>query len=93
MGIETENYEIAAIWPAKGFENTDFVVCILVVRVSSEILPVGYLKCLYKSESSLMTCVAELHGSVTRMPSSILSDIQVYKVYQVDIEIACHLPT
>ena len=69
MGVETENYEI----PAKGFENTDFVVCILVVRVSSEILPVGYLKGRYKSESSLMTCVAELHCSVTRMPSSTLS--------------------
>ena len=68
-GAETENYEIAA----KGFENTDFVVCILVVQLSSEILPMGYLKCRYKSESSLMTCVAELHGSVTRMPSSILS--------------------
>ena len=49
------------------------MVCILVVRVSREILPVGYLKGRYKSESSLMTCVAELHGSVTRMPSSILS--------------------
>ena len=71
MEIETENYEIAA----KGFENTDFVVCVLVVRVSREILPVGYLKGLYKSESSLMTCVAELHGSVTRMPSSILSNM------------------
>ena len=71
MGVETENYEITA----KGFENTDFVVCILVVRVSREILPVGYLKGRYKSESSLMTCVAELHGSVIRMPSSILSDI------------------
>ena len=71
MGVETENYEIAA----KGFENTDFVVCILAVRVSREILPVGYLKGRYKSESSLMTCVAELHGSVTRMPSSILSDM------------------
>ena len=35
----------------------------------------GYLKGQYKSESSLMTCVAELHGSVTRMPSSILSDM------------------
>ena len=58
MGVETENNEIAA----KGFENTDFVVCILVVRVSSEILPVGYLKGQYKSESSLMTCVVELHG-------------------------------
>ena len=71
MGVETENYEIAA----KGFENTDFVVCILVVRVSREILPVCYLKGWYKSESSLMTCVAELHGSVIRMPSSILSHI------------------
>ena len=27
----------------------------------------------YKSESSLMTCEAELHGSVTRMACSILS--------------------
>ena len=34
-GVETENYEIAA----KGFENTYFVVSILVVRVSREILP------------------------------------------------------
>ena len=71
MGVETENNEIAA----KGFENTDFVDCISVVRVSREILPVGYLKGRYKSESSLMTCVAELHGSVIRMPSSILSHI------------------
>ena len=38
-------------------------------------MPVGYLKGQYKSESSLMTCVVELHGSVTRMPSSILSDM------------------
>ena len=30
MGVETENYERAA----KGFENTDFLVCILVVRVT-----------------------------------------------------------
>ena len=58
MGVETENYEIAA----KGLENTDFVVCILVLRVSREILPVSYLKGLYKSESSLMTCEAELRG-------------------------------
>ena len=36
MGVETENNEIAA----KGFENTDFVVCILVVRVSREILAI-----------------------------------------------------
>ena len=73
MGVEIENNEIAA----KGFENTDFVVCILVVRVSRKILPVGYLKGRYKSESSLMTCVVELHGSVTRMPSSILSDMGI----------------
>ena len=57
------------------------MVCILVVRVSREILPVGYLKGLYKSESSLMTCVAELHGSVTRMPSSILSDIGIVEIF------------
>ena len=76
MGLETENYEIAA----KRFENTDFVVCILVVRVSREILPVGYLKGRYKSESSLMTCVAELHCSVTRMVYSILSDIGSWRV-------------
>ena len=71
MGVETENYEIAA----KGFENTDFVVCISSPAVSRQFLPVGYLKGRYKFESSLMTCVAELHGSVTRMPSSILSDM------------------
>ena len=52
-----------------------WVLCILVVRVSREILPVGYLKGRCKSESSLMTCVAELHGLVIRMPSSILSHI------------------
>ena len=75
MGVETENNEIAA----KGFENTDFVVCILVVRVSSEILPVGYLRGRYKSASSLMTCVAELHGSVTRMVYSILSLIGTHE--------------
>ena len=48
--------------------------------MSREILPVGYLKGQYKSESSLMTCEAELHGSVTptRMPSSILSLIGNY---------------
>ena len=69
MGVETESYEITA----KGFENTDFVVCISSLTVSSEILPVGYLKGQYTSESSLMTCEAELNGAVTRMPSSILS--------------------
>ena len=71
MGIETENYEIAT----KGFENTDFVVCSSSPAVSRQFLSVGYLKGLYKSESSLMTCVAELHCSVTQMPSSILSDM------------------
>ena len=72
MEVETENYEIAA----KGFENTDFVVCISSPAVSRQFLSVGYLKGQYKSESSLMTCEADLHGSVgsvTRMPSSILS--------------------
>ena len=56
------------------------MVCISSPTVSSEILPVGYLKGQYKSESSLMTCEAELHGSVTptRMPSSILSLIGNY---------------
>ena len=88
MGVETENYEIAA----KGFENTDFVVCILVVRVSREILPVGYLKGRYKSESSLMTCVAELHGSVTRMPSSILSDMGS-PIHCVDFSVGIVSPT
>ena len=73
MGVETENNEIAA----KGFENTDFVVCISSLTVSREILPVGYLKGLYKSESLVMTCEAELHGSVTRMPSSIPSLIGI----------------
>ena len=71
MGVETENYEIAA----KGFENTRSWFPFLVIQISREILPVGYLKGLYKSESSLMTCAAELHGSVIRMPSSILSHI------------------
>ena len=41
--------------------------------MSRQVLLVGYLKGRYKSESSLMTCEAELHGSVTHMPSSILS--------------------
>ena len=82
MGVETENNEIAA----KGFENTDFVDCISVVRVSREILPVGYLKGRYKSESSLMTCVAELHGSVIRMPSSILSHIGNSKTFPLQLE-------
>ena len=60
MGVETENYEIAA----KGFENTTSWFEFRVVRMSRQFLPVGYLKGPYKSESSLMTCEAELHGSV-----------------------------
>ena len=42
-------------------------------RDNSENLPVAYLKGGYKSESSLMTCEAELHGWVSRMAYSILS--------------------
>ena len=68
MGVETENYEIAG----KGYENTDFVVCISSPAVNRQFLP-GCFKGRYKSQSSLMTCEAELHGSVTRMPSSIAS--------------------
>ena len=49
-------------------------------KSSSQFLPVGYLKGQYKSESSLMTCEAELHGSVIRMPSSLLSLIGTEKV-------------
>ena len=44
-----------------------------VVRTNREVVPVGYLNCRNKSESSLMTCEAELHGLVTQMVSSILS--------------------
>ena len=66
MGVETENYEIAA----KGFENTRSWFAF---PSSGQAAPVGYLKGGYKSESSLMTCEAELHGSVTRMACSILS--------------------
>ena len=96
MGVATENYEIAA----KGFENTDFVVCISSLTASREILPVGYLKGRYKSESSLMNCEAELHGSVTRMLSSILSLIgsfdskifvSIYKAHFLFINFYKHL--
>ena len=66
MGVETENYEIAA----NGLENTRSWFPFLVVRMSRQVLPGGYLKGLYKSESSLMTCEPELHGLVTRMASS-----------------------
>ena len=69
MGVKTENYEIAA----KGFENTRLWFAFGVIRASSEVLPVSYLKGLYKSELSLMTCEAELHCSLTRMASTILS--------------------
>ena len=56
--LETENYEIAA----KGFENTRLWFAFSVVGTSCKILPVGYLKGRYKSESSLMTCEEELHS-------------------------------
>ena len=72
MGVKTENYEIAA----KGFENTRSWFAYFVVGKSSYVLPVGYLKNLngqYKSESSLMTCDAELHGWVSRMQCPMLS--------------------
>ena len=65
MGVETENYEIAA----KGFENTRSWFAFLVVRMSS------HLKGMYKSKSSLRTCEAEMHGWVSRMACSILSPI------------------
>ena len=76
MGVETENYEIAA----KGFENTRSWFPFLVIQISRVILPVGYLKGLYKSESSLMTCEAELHDWVSRMTCSILSPIGSLKI-------------
>ena len=57
MGVGTENYEIAA----KGSENTEFVVRISSRSTSRQVWPVGDLKGRYKSESSLMTCEAELH--------------------------------
>ena len=63
MGLETENYEIAF----KGFENTRSWFAFSFIETSSEVSPVGYLKGQYKSESSLMTCEAELHGCVSRM--------------------------
>ena len=45
MGVETENYEIAA----KGIENTRSWFPFLVVQMSHQVLPVGYLKGQYKS--------------------------------------------
>ena len=71
MEVETENYEIAA----KGFENARSWFAFFVVGRHRKILSVGYLKGWYKSESSLMSCEVELHCSVTRMASSILSPI------------------
>ena len=69
--VETENYKIAA----KRFENTFCAMGFRDFRSSRSKSTGGAFKGPYKSESSLMTCEAELHGSVTRMPSSILSDI------------------
>ena len=58
MGVETENYEIAA----KRFENTFRAMGFR-----------GAFTGPYKSESSLITCEADLHDSVTRMVYSILT--------------------
>ena len=76
MGVETENYEIAK----KELENTKSWFPFLVVRMSRQVWLVGYLKGLYKSESSLMTCQAEPHGWVSRMACSILSPIGSLKI-------------
>ena len=68
----------------EGFENTrswfEFSVplsstwfAFSVVGTSSEILPVGYLKGRYKSESSLMTCEAELQSWVSWMTHHMLT--------------------
>ena len=59
--------------------------------MSRQFLPVGYLKGRYKSESSLMTCDAELHCSITWMPSSILSLIGSVSDSEFDFErdVAC----
>ena len=70
MGVETQNYEIAA----KRFENTFRAMGFGFCRVEET---GGACKGPSKSESSLMTCVAELHGSVIRMPSSIPSHIGI----------------
>ena len=89
--VETENYEIAA----KGFENTRswhaFSVVGTTSRTSSEILPVGYLKGLNKSESSLMTCEAELHGWASRMQSPVLSHMGISINKKSESSIMCHL--
>ena len=66
MGVETQNYEIAA----KRFENTFRAMGFGFCRVEET---GGACKGPSKSESSLMTCEAELHCSVTRMVYSILS--------------------
>ena len=69
MGVETGNYELAA----KRFENTFRAMGFRDFRSSRSKSTGGAFKGPYKSGSSLMTCEAELHGSVTRMASSILS--------------------
>ena len=71
MGVETENCEIAA----KRFENTFRAIGFRDFRSSRSRNTGGAFKGPYKSESSLINCEAELHGSVIRMPSSILSHI------------------
>ena len=69
MGVETENFEIAA----KRFENTFRAMGFRDFRSSRSRNTGGAFKGPYKSESSQLTCEAELHGSVARMVYSILS--------------------
>ena len=69
MGVETENCEIAA----KRFENTFRAMGFRDFRSSRSRNTGGAFKGPYKSESSLITCEAELHGSVTRIVYSFLS--------------------
>ena len=86
MGVETGNYEIAA----EGFENNRLWFAFFVVGRHREILPLGYLKGRYKSDSSLMTYEAELQCccSITRIASSILSPISMMNL---ELELFCFL--
>ena len=55
------------------------VACIFRRRNNSEILPMAYWKGWYKSESSLMTCEAELHGWVSRMAHPLIGGCPSYE--------------
>ena len=79
MGVETDNYEIAA----KRFENTFRAMGFRDFRSSRSRNTGGAFKGPYKSESSLITCEAELHGSVKRMVCSILSLMGTYKCCKI----------